>query len=80
MVHVIAHSHNDAGWRKTVDEYYSGTNIKIDNACVKSILDGVTEELLRNPYRKFTYVDMKFFTMWYKKLPNDKQKNVKNLI
>lgn len=25
-VHVIAHSHNDAGWRKSVDEYFTGAN------------------------------------------------------
>ena len=24
VVHVIAHSHDDVGWLKTVDEYYNG--------------------------------------------------------
>jgi len=25
-VHMIAHTHDDIGWLKTIDEYYSGTN------------------------------------------------------
>ena len=25
FVHMISHSHDDVGWLKTVDEYYSGT-------------------------------------------------------
>lgn len=26
FVHLIPHSHDDIGWLKTIDEYYSGTN------------------------------------------------------
>jgi len=44
-VHLIAHSHNDAGWRKTVDEYFSGSNKGSDSGSVKTIYDGVADEL-----------------------------------
>lgn len=79
-VHVIAHSHQDAGWRKTVDEYFTGSNKNQDSSHVKAILDGVTDELTRNSNRKFTIVDIKFFSMWYKNLDANKKKLVKNLI
>ena len=38
MVH---HTHDDVGWLKTVDEYYSGVNNNIQRVEVKLILDGV---------------------------------------
>lgn len=45
MVH---HTHDDVGWLKTVDEYYTGINDNIQNVQVKIILDGVIRELLRD--------------------------------
>jgi hypothetical protein len=45
-VHVIAHSHMDAGWQRTLDDYY--------NVYIVTILDHVTEALLANPERTFT--------------------------
>jgi len=31
------------------------------------IIDRVVDELLKDPKRVFTYVEMKFFTMWYQR-------------
>lgn len=45
MVH---HTHDDVGWLKTVDEYYTGINDNIQNVQVKIILDEVIRELLRD--------------------------------
>ena len=64
-VHLIAHTHDDVGWLKTVDQYYTGSDQADQIAEVNMILSTVVEELVDNPNRKFTYVEMKFFTMWY---------------
>jgi alpha-mannosidase len=64
-VHVVPHTHDDVGWLKTVEEYYYGLNMTIQSACVQDILDSVVEALLDNPQRTFTYVEMKFFSMWF---------------
>ena len=42
-VHLIPHTHIDAGWLKTMDEYFSGTNHKSqrDAGAVQDIFDTV---------------------------------------
>ncbi|CAG2170575.1 unnamed protein product, partial [Oppiella nova] len=56
-IHLIAHSHNDVGWTQTPDQLY-------DNHIVK-ILGTVVEELLKDPARKYTQVEMYFFHRWW---------------
>ena len=53
-VYMVPHSHDDMGWDKTVDEYYDGANNKEQPASVRLTLDGVIEELQKDPRRKFT--------------------------
>jgi hypothetical protein len=60
-VHVVPHSHDDVGWLKTVEQYYFGLNMTIQNASVQDIIDSVVMALLENPSRTFTYVEQKFF-------------------
>jgi hypothetical protein len=43
-------------------------------------LTTVVEELVANPHRKFTYVEMKFFTMWYEEQPTKVREEVRQLI
>jgi alpha-mannosidase len=66
-VHVVPHTHDDVGWLKTVDQYYFGLNNSIQNASVKDILDSIIAALLDNPSRTFTYVEQKFFSMWWER-------------
>jgi hypothetical protein len=64
-VHVIPHSHDDVGWLKTVDEYFSGTKYYIQRANVELIIDNVMRELIRDKAKHFSQVEMKFFSMWW---------------
>eukprot|EP01047_Picozoa_sp_COSAG01_P038826 COSAG01_NODE_3170_length_6472_cov_2.238820_5_plen_441_part_00 len=61
-VHIIAHTHDDTGYLSTVDEYYESN--------VRSILTTVTQELQKNPERKFTYVEIAFFAKWWEEQTN----------
>ena len=65
-IHLIAHSHDDVGWLKTVDGYFSGTSVDVQDANVESTLDTTIAELLKDPNRRYTQVEMKFFSMWWK--------------
>jgi hypothetical protein len=65
-VHVVPHTHDDVGWRKTVEQYYYGLNNSIDErGAVHSIISTVVESLMESPARTFTYVEIKFFSMWW---------------
>jgi Glycosyl hydrolases family 38 N-terminal domain len=64
-VHVVPHTHDDVGWLKTVDQYYGGLNNSIQQADVRSIITTVVQSLLNNPSRTFSYVEQKFFSMWW---------------
>jgi len=64
-VHVVPHTHDDVGWLKTVEQYYNGDNMTIQDACVRDIIDTMIDALLESPHRTFTYVEQKFFSMWW---------------
>jgi hypothetical protein len=79
-VHLIPHSHDDVGWLKTVDEYYSGTDYDIQRANVEMIITNVINELLKDPKKRFSQVEMKFFTMWWKYQTQDMKNQVRMLV
>jgi hypothetical protein len=79
-IHVVPHSHDDVGWLKTVEQYFYGENMTIQHACVKDILDSVVTALLQNPSRTFTYVEQKFFSMWWKIQDEDVKNSVRFLV
>jgi hypothetical protein len=56
-LHIITHSHLDAGWVYDVDKCYD---------VVKTIFSGVFQELLKNRSRTYTVGDLYFFERWYK--------------
>ncbi|CAE1282832.1 MAN2B1 [Acanthosepion pharaonis] len=79
-VHLVPHTHDDVGWLKTVDQYYYGAKNKIQNAGVQYILDSVIQELLKDPSRRFIYVEMAFFWRWWHEQSNNMKHVVQNLV
>lgn len=65
QVHLIMHSHDDPGWLKTADQYYTGANASIYLASVQYIFDSVVTELQKDPERHFTFCEISFLSRWY---------------
>ena len=65
-IHIVPHTHDDVGWLKTVDEYYSGANNSIQHAGVRNILNAIQNGLAKDPKRTFTYVEQAFFQRWWR--------------
>ncbi|NP_001244175.1 lysosomal alpha-mannosidase precursor [Cavia porcellus] len=79
-VHLVAHTHDDVGWLKTVDQYYWGIHNDLQQAGVQYILDSVISALLAEPTRRFVYVEMAFFSRWWHQQTNETQEVVRRLV
>lgn len=64
-VHIINHSHDDVGWLKTVDQYYYGNKNNVQRAGVQYIISSVINELKKDPKRRFIFVEIAFFKLWW---------------
>ncbi|XP_047387943.1 lysosomal alpha-mannosidase isoform X1 [Sciurus carolinensis] len=79
-VHLVAHTHDDVGWLKTVDQYFYGVKNSIQHAGVQYILDSVISALLAEPTRRFIYVEIAFFSRWWNQQTNATQEIVRKLV
>lgn len=79
-VHIVAHTHDDVGWLKTVDQYYYGSKSFVQKANVQLILDSVITELLKDPEKRFIYVESAFFFKWWDQQNDLLKEQVKNLV
>lgn len=68
-IHLIPQTRLRLGWKKLVDDYYSGTDNLQDFVSVRIILDSVISEMQKDKKRKFTFPDVKFLKMWYDRQP-----------
>lgn len=79
-LHFVPHSHDDVGWLKTPAQYYYGWNNTIQHANVRLIYDSVMQSLEGSPTRKFTVVEIAFFSKWFAEQSATKQQVVKELV
>lgn len=56
-LYLIPHSHTDAGWLYTMEEYYQNK--------VERILTSLTQSLMDQPDYKFVWSDIAFFHRWW---------------
>ena len=83
----MAHSHDDVGWLKTVDQYYLGSNRRgwdgweeNQRAGVQYVLDTVVQELSMDPDKKYIQVETAFFWRWWQEQDEETQQLVSDLV
>ncbi|XP_043267242.1 lysosomal alpha-mannosidase isoform X1 [Venturia canescens] len=79
-VHLVAHTHDDVGWLKTVDQYYYGSNTRKQLAGVQYILDTVIVALRGHPERRFIYVETAYFWKWWNRQDEAIKEEVRSFI
>lgn len=80
QVHLIMHSHDDPGWLKTADQYYTGANASVYLASVQYIFDSVVTELSKDSARHFTFCEISFMSRWYYEQDAKTKMIFKNLV
>ncbi|KAK6798720.1 hypothetical protein RDI58_006423 [Solanum bulbocastanum] len=71
-IFVVPHSHNDPGWKLTVEEYYDRQS--------KHILDTLVETLPKDSRRKFIWEEMSYLERWWRDATNEKKETFTNLV
>ena len=71
-IHIVPHSHDDAGWLYTVDKYFEDR--------VFYAINTVIIELEQNPKRQYIQVEIAFFERWWRMQTEEVQNRVRNLV
>ena len=76
-IHIIPHSHMDAGWLNTANNYFNGYSTE---NCVKCTFDTLLVALSENTVRTFTVSDIFFFHKWYNQIGDKEKLLVRELV
>ncbi|KAK7381345.1 hypothetical protein VNO78_33973 [Psophocarpus tetragonolobus] len=71
-VFVVPHSHNDPGWKLTVEEYYDRQS--------RHILDTIVHTLTKDNRRKFIWEEMSYLERWWRDAPDEMKESFINLV
>lgn len=71
-IFVVPHSHNDPGWKLTVEEYYDRQS--------KHILDTIVDTLSKDDRRKFIWEEMSYLERWWRDASEAKKESFINLV
>lgn len=71
-VHLVPHSHCDAGYRESFEGYYQSQ--------VRHILDTVIEALADDEKRRFVWEEVSFFSRWWQDSSDGQKSSVKGLV
>ncbi|CAK9013700.1 3-1, partial [Durusdinium trenchii] len=72
LIHIVPHSHVDAGWTDTMDATFE--------ASVGTILHKVLEQLDNDLKRRFVWSEVLLFKRWYEGLPQSERQRVKRAV
>ncbi|KAF3786241.1 Alpha-mannosidase 2 [Nymphaea thermarum] len=71
-IFVVPHSHNDPGWKLTVEEYYLQQS--------RHILDTIVETLSKDTRRKFIWEEMSYLQRWWRDASDSKKQDLISLV
>ncbi|KAL5793121.1 hypothetical protein ACOSP7_001715 [Xanthoceras sorbifolium] len=71
-IFVVPHSHNDPGWKLTVEEYYDRQS--------RHILDTIVDTLSKDVRRKFIWEEMSYLERWWRDASEIKRESFTNLV
>ena len=79
-MHLALHTHDDVGWLKTVDEYFSGVNNNIQRVDVSLILDEVIPEPLGGAHRDIDAMSASLKTRLLENLTTLQSQDIENVV